>query len=301
MIIVLVAELEALLGEAGKLPALPGAIIARGLERALDPSAYQAELLTGQAVAAAPISRLRDLPEASGECWMRADPVVLVPDLNAVWIRTGARLEPGSPAVEELAALFAEAGLGFDLPVAERGYLKLDRLPDCHFQPPAALSGCSLDHVLPEGPDALRWKKLLSECQVLLHQYQRRGQTQAGGLWFWGPGILPPRERLRLRVSHVAGLDPELLGLADWLGLSHEPVTAPATVADASLACWTPDQALSADDNLEHLNAWLKPLWRRLRQGRLDALELAGTTRAWRLSPGRAWQFWRRAAAPLPG
>lgn len=293
MISILVPQFEALLSEARSRPGLIERLLARAVPRPLDASAPAAELLTGQPLPAAAISRLRDGPgDAEGALWLRADPVRLVPDLNAVWVQTGVGLAADHPALPELAELFAEAGLAFELPVPERGYLRLEAVPDCTFQPPEALVGQSLDHALPEGPDARRWKRLLNEAQVILHQY--RDQSEVGGLWFWGPGALPPRSSLSPRLSHLCATDPDLLRLADWLGLSHEPVDAPARVADASLVCWPADAALSADENLQALSAWLRPLWRRLLSRRIDALELAGRERVWRLTATQAWQVWRR-------
>ncbi|TVS11435.1 MAG: hypothetical protein EA419_08010 [Wenzhouxiangella sp.] len=297
MITVLIPDLDFLLDESRQAPALLGVMMARASSRALDPANYQSRLLTGQDISAAAVSRMRDAPDDARGVWMRADPVSLVPDLNAVWIRTEGRLDRSSPLFGELVERFAEDGLDFDLPVPERGYLRLDRVPDCRFQPPWALAGQSLDHVLPEGPDARFWRRLLSDCQVLLHHHRQLGQADADALWFWGPGSLPPRDQVRARVSHVASLDPDLLTLADWLALSHEPVDAPARPADASLVTWSADPEVSAEANLQRLAAWLAPLWRRLRWGRIGMLELASRSRAWQLTPACAWQFWRRRAA----
>lgn len=300
MIVVHVPELEALLSEGRRRPGLLELFLARARSRALDRSAPVAELLTGQPLPAAAISRLHDAPaEVQAGIWMRADPMRLVPDLNAVWIQAGVQLARDHPALPELKQLFAECGMAFELPDPERGYLRLAELPDCEFQPPQALVGQSLDHALPEGPDARLWRRLLNDAQVILHQY--RDQSEVGGLWFWGPGTLPPRSRIEPRVSHVCSRDPGTLSLAAWLQLSHQPtdamIDAPARVDDASLVTWTPDQAASAEDNLAALAAWLKPLWRRVRTARTDALELAGRERAWRLTPGRAWRFWRRSGS----
>ncbi len=294
MIVVFVPELGALLKESQSTPGLMASLLARASVRPVDQAAAVAELLTGRALPAAAISRLHDAPDEAGEgIWMRADPVRLVPDLNAVWIQPGAQLALDHPALPELSRLFAEDDLGFELAGPERGYLRLQALPDCVFQPPRALAGQSLDHALPEGPDARFWRRLLSEAQVILHQY--RDQSEVGGLWFWGPGQLPPRAGIEPRVSHLSSPDPADLSLADWLDLSHDPIDAPARVADASLVTWTPEPTLTAEDNLKALAEWLKPLWRRLRAGRIDALELAGRQQVYRITPGRAWQFWRRS------
>ena len=296
MIVVQVTELQALLGQAQPWPGLIGRILARAVARLLDPAAAAAQLLTGSPLAAAAIGRLRDAPgEKPGAVWMRADPIGLIPDLNAVWVRPGVHLAARHPALPELNALFTEAGLAFELMDPTRVYLRLPAQPDCHFQPPAALAGQSLDHALPEGPDARFWRRLLNDCQIILHQY--RDQSEVGGLWFWGAGALPPREQLAPRVRRVYSLDPDLLALADWLGLPHEPLDATARVADESLVSWTPDPGRDAGDNLMALADWLQPLWWRLRSGRIDALELAGQEQAWMLRPAQAWQLWRRRSA----
>lgn len=294
MICVVVPELEALLRETRARPVLLKQLLSRAQSRALSGDSPIAELLTGQVIPAAAISRLLDggPEDAAGAVWMRADPVTLVPDLNAVWVGAASGLASDHPALPELIELFSDAGLSYEIAIPQRAYLRLERLPDCRFSPPWTLAGRSLDDALPEGPDAALWRRLLSDAQVILHQYLDR--SEVGGLWFWGPGTLPSRTSLQARVSHVASADSEVLRLADWLGLSHEPVDAPTAVADGSLACWSPDPARSADDNLLALTGWLKPIWRRLRSGGIDRLELAGRERVWQISPLQAWRFWRR-------
>jgi hypothetical protein len=297
VIIVAVAELEALLTGQPDLPPRLRALLARSESRALDPSAWTAELMTGRAVAAAPLTRWLDAPDDARGVWLRADPVVLTPDLNAVWMAPGARLEAASPVVAELREALAEAGLVFDLPHPQRGYLQLASLPECRFIPPGDVQGESLDYVLPAGPDAARWRRLLNECQGILHQYARAaGPGHPGGLWFWGGGDLPPRDQIRPRVGGVVGTDPLWQALAGWLGLAYEAGPQASGTPDGSLIEWQPDPALDRAGNLAALDEWLKPLWQRLRRGRLDALEVAGPRRAWTLRPAAAWRFWRRSA-----
>ena len=62
--------------------------------------------------------------------------------------------------------------------------------------PEEALGADLFDH-LPEGPEGRRWRALLSEAQVALHQHPLNGVRVAAGkppvnsLWFWGGGVLP--------------------------------------------------------------------------------------------------------------
>ncbi|MGY6553093.1 MAG: hypothetical protein ACXIUM_01095 [Wenzhouxiangella sp.] len=297
MIGVFVPDLEALLSEAQTSSDLLQPLFARAAARSLDRAASAAELLTAEPLAAGATGRLAAAAgDAEDAVWMRVDPIRLVPDLNAVWVQPGVRLETDHPALPELTELFAEADLVFDRTGPERDFLRLPSLPDCRFQPPQVLAGQSLDHALPVGPDARFWQRLLNDVQIILHQY--RDRSEVGGLWFWGPGILPPRSALQPRYSRVYSADPELRALAEWLGLGHEALDGAGLnarrIADGSLVCWTADPGASADDNLKALFAWLRPLWRRVVSRRIDALELAGSARVWRLSTAQAWQFWRR-------
>lgn len=299
MIIVLVPELEAMLAEAERVPRRLRAWLARASESRLDTHHHQSQLVCGQALSPAALSRRVDCPNDAQGQWLRADPVALQPDLNAVWIQAGISLDRNSAAFADLRALLEDEGLEFDLPHPQRGYLRLDQATGCRFEPPWQLAGHSLDHVLPRGGEQDRWRRLLNECQILLHQ---AGAGQDGalpqGLWFWGEGSLPDRAGIRARVSHLAGDDPLLAALSDWLRLSWQP-DCPGQPADHSLLLWSADSGRSATENLSLLDRWLAPAWRRLRRFGIDQLELASRERAWTLSAPASWRLWRtRELAP---
>lgn len=62
--------------------------------------------------------------------------------------------------------------------------------------PFAGISGRHLPNRLPDGPDAGRFTRLLSEIQMLLHQHQaghrrERGEPDINGLWLWGASACP--------------------------------------------------------------------------------------------------------------
>lgn len=296
MVIVALAELDELLAGRPPLPPRLGALLARAEQRPLNPACWLSELVTGRAVPTAPLTRLIDAPNDCAGTWLRADPVMLRPDLNAVWIAPGGSLAPEGEVAQALVDCIADEGQDFDLPHPERGYLRLEHLPESRFVPPGEVRGESLDYVLPTGPDQQRWRWLLNECQVLLHQYRERDDGPSpGSLWFWGAGQLPSAATIRPRIRRLVGSDPVLNGLAAWLKLDQtEPDAGQQTAADDLLLEWTVDRSLDDAANLARLEDWLGPLWQRLRLGRLDAIELAGPRRAWRLTPGAAWRVWQR-------
>jgi len=293
MIILLVPELEALLAEAGRQPTIVSRLIARGRSRALPQDGFLAELVTEQAVAAAAIARRHDRPDDAEGWWAFADPVRLRPDLSAVWIQPHAFQSEHDAAVSDLRDLLAEDGLRFELATPERGYLKLPGPPEAEFTPPWAIAGRSMEQVLPRGREGPLWTRRLNECQVLLHQLSREDPAVPSGLWFWGPGPLP-RERPEARISHLIGEGEGLRELAAWLDLSYSPEE--RGTPDASLRLWSPSPGSDADQALLQLADLIRPLWRRLRLGRFDALELATRRQVWRLRPADAWRFWKQAS-----
>ena len=70
---------------------------------------------------------------------------------------------------------------------------------------PEQALGEDLYQHLPDGADGRRWRVLLNEVQVLLHQHPRnaerrtRGLPPVNSLWLWGGGTLPSLVRTPLR------------------------------------------------------------------------------------------------------
>ena len=154
MIIVAVPDLDQLLADPVRLPTRLAAMFARSEVRSIQRPTWASELVVDQPVPVAPLTRLIDQPDDCEGIWLRADPIRLTPDLNAVWITPGATLDPEHALAREFQDLLGDSDLSFDLPHPGRGYLKLASVPDCRFVPPDQLEGESLDHVLPSGPDA---------------------------------------------------------------------------------------------------------------------------------------------------
>jgi len=290
-----VPQLESLLREAEHLPPLIGALVRRREPKTLDPQSPQAEVVTGRSLPAAPLTRRLDHPRDAAGAWLRADPIGLVTDLAAVWLRTEDRFESGRWSAE-LAELLGEEGLQLELTAPGRGYVRLEAEPECRFAPPWTLAGSSLEHCLPEGPDARRWRRLINDTQVILHQHRQRSKDAdaiPGSLWFWGGGRLPDAASISPRVCRIVAHDPLLVGLADWLGLPHRGFDGDVDPRAGELVEWPSRFADSAEANLERLQRFLRPAWRRLRLGRVRELELAGIETVRRFSVADAWRVWR--------
>ena len=254
----------------------------------------------------AAITRQRDAGDAQLSAWSRADPAHVRPDIN------GARLLAHGDALglsaadceaflQPLRPLFGDAGFPIDAPVPSRWYLRLPReakLPT--FAEPEQALGADLFEHLPEGPEGRRWRALLSETQVVLHNHPLNARRAAEGrapvnsLWFWGAGVLP--DHVRTSFENIHSDDDAWQAFARAAG-----VTAPALPARLSPGPGSQAFDLRHFRDLAALQAdWLAPALaalqaRTLREVALDFEDGEGIT----LRAAQRWRFWRRPIARL--
>ncbi len=248
----------------------------------------------------AALTRQADAGDAAGSAWLRADPCHVLPDIN------GARLlacgeglalarEDVDALLPALRPLFGDAGLTVDAPVPSRWYVRLPpgtAWPD-FAEPEEALGTDVFDH-LPLGPGERRWRTLLSEAQVLLHNHPwnarraEQGKAPVNSLWFWGGGVLPDHvgsahaaysgdDETGIALAHAAGvLGPRR---ARFEGVDRDTVFDLASLRDPAV--------LERD--------WLAPALSALAEGRLDALEVDSEDGLRVvLRRNHRWRFWRR-------
>lgn len=249
----------------------------------------------------AALTRQRDAGDAAGARWLRADPVRVSPDMTGARMLAhgeslGLSAEDAANLLPALKPLFGDAGMPLDAPHPARWYLRLPleaQLPE--FAPVDDVLGDDLFAHLPHGDAGRRWRALLSEAQVLLHNHpwnaQRvsQGKPPVNSLWFWGAGALP--DFVRTGFRQVKGNDVLLQSLAQAAGV------------DASHAGG--EGGVDALIDLRHLRNLdllcrdaLRPLLEALRKSELDTLTLDFEDGGlFALRREQRWRFWRR---PLP-
>lgn len=254
----------------------------------------------------AAVTRQRDAGDASIAAWLRADPAYVRPDIN------GARLlahgdalaltqQEAGELLRPLRPLFGDAGMPIDAPTPSRWYLRLPRearLPVFHG--PGEALGADLFEHLPDGPEGARWRALLSESQVVLHNHPvnaRRvesGKWPVNSLWFWGAGALP---------DHVATTHSAIFSDDDAL-------QAFAVMANAAAMPLPPRWGTAGGDRVFDLrherdlgllqSQWIEPLLRDLRSGEIAAATLDFADGAcFNLRAGQRWRFWRRPLSSI--
>lgn len=290
--------------------ALPGAIAA-ALARA-DTGSGQAGprmlfdvLPRGWPAAAA--ARQAERGDAAGAQWVRADPAYVRPDINgARLLAMGESLGLDEASAEALLRalrpVFGDFGMPIEATSPARWYLRVDAgapLP-AFADPEEALGGDLFEH-LPPGDVGRRWRAVLSEAQVILHQHPLNAERGARGLapvnsvWFWGGGALP--DRVATSFTAVASDDPVLSAFAALAGVKADAVPDGWPGAGQGSAAFDLRPARRLD---ALCGQWLQPAIDDLRRGRLARLDLAfADGMHYRLRRSQALRFWRRPLRAL--
>ena len=147
--------------------------------------------ITPETVAIAPLAALGAGLEPGAAYVLRADPVSLVAGRSDVAL--AARIDDldGDETDALLATLnahFGGDGLAFCAPRPDAWFVLADFTPDMTTTPLSLVRG-AIHPWLPRGSDAGRWRRWLSEMQMLLHEHpanavrEARGSLPVTGLW----------------------------------------------------------------------------------------------------------------------
>ena len=235
--------------------------------------------------------------DAADAVWLSADPCWVQAEMNGARLlacgQLGLSMEEAQALAEPLRPSFDEAGMALHVTTPDRWQLRLPpgtTVPD--FAAPEQALGEDLFQHLPQGADGRRWRVLINELQVLLHQHPRNAERRAHGLppvnslWLWGGGVLPARVTTSLTAA--IGDDPLLRALAARAGISIDART-PERVAAATSGTLVDLQDLPVT---EIEKGWW-PLLDALLARRAVRWSFASGER-WLHKPAHRWRFWRR-------
>lgn len=234
--------------------------------------------------------------DAEGANWLCADPAWVQPDLNGARLLACGQMQLDMDEAQAFARplkpVFGDAGMILEVSSPDHWHVRLPvDAPTPTLAAPEQALGEDLYQHLPDGADGRRWRVLLNEVQVLLHQHPRNAERRTLGLppvnslWLWGGGTLPSLVRTPLRG--VISDDVLLGALATRAGIATLKRTTQAV--DASSAGWLVDlQDLPADEIAAN---W----WPRLQAQVLKQpvqWSFASGER-WLHRPQHRWRFWR--------
>jgi len=243
---------------------------------------------------------------------LRADPVSLVAGRNDVAL--AARIDDldvdeAGAMLATLNAHFADDGLTFRAPRPDAWFILQDVAPDLTTTPLAAVHG-AIYPWLPAGGDAPRWRRWLSEMQMLLHAHpanaarEARGRVAVTGVWISDGGrIAEIPQGSATAVFAPAGNDGDLAR-----GLARLRATAAALPPGSFAALPAQDTATVVLERATPPSAprlladWLDPAVAALERGALASLSLFadgdGHAAAWHAARP-AWRL--RALARMTG
>ena len=250
------------------------------------------------ALPAAALLREHTAHDAGDAPWLCADPCWVQVEMNGARLLACGQLGLSAEEAEMLAAplrpVFDEAGMALEVTTPDRWQLRLaPGTPLPAFAAPEQALGEDLFQHLPQGPEGKRWRVLINEVQVLLHQHpvnagrRAQGLPPVNSLWLWGGGDLP--KRVASIHAAVIGEDPLLAALA---ARADVPITSRshASVLGASVGTLIDLQDLLVT---EIEQAWWPAINALLRRNEAQ-LGFASGER-WRHRPWHRWRLWRRA------
>lgn len=261
---------------------------------------------------------LNDNCDISEGYWYRADPVHFKADINHALLLDHHRLEVLPDEAEQLIASFnqhfAEDGIKLVAGHPHRWYLQSEQSFNLRCTQLAGAVGRNVNHFLPVGDDALNWRRLLNEAQMLFHMHDVNRQRNAqdlltiNSLWLWGEGQskstdspsqidwdwLISDEAFSRGLAMTAGIPVYTLeqgmaqlGSLEGKGLMVIDETAgPASYGD--VAAWVS----SVEEVCEQ---YLQPLAGQLKSSKLASIDLfSGEGRRYNIRSSDRFKFWRR-------
>jgi len=215
------------------------------------------------------------------DCWAHADPVNLQADMDRAILSDSQvlhmRPDEAAKLVTQINDHFAVDGLIITIADENNWFIRLD---DCSLRttPLNKAVARNINHLLPTGEDADRWKPVLNEIQMLLHmsdvnqQRESRGLLPVNSLWLWGEGVLP--DQGDTNITHVYADDALTRGAAKIDQIKISPLTDPIALAYSmqhdghSLVCLKQldgpcnygDVAAWGDELGDVVEDWLEPL-----------------------------------------
>ena len=194
---------------------------------------------TSTTLPVAALTYLRDKNAAPRDFTLRADPVYLKADRDRLYMlgydNLKVTLEEAQTLAAEINRVYADDGWSLEVGAPDRWYICLGEKPLVETFPLNEVFGKSISGYLPVGKEEKKWRVLLTELQMLLHnsgvneQRAINHQIPINSVWLWGEGRLPARPAgFENRFDFVWSNDALCLGLSQWAGCEYKnlPLTA---------------------------------------------------------------------------
>lgn len=139
--------------------------------------------------------------------WFHVDPVYLQADMDHAFLRDTHGLDltqqESKTLIEELNTHFMDDGMHFLMADKDSWFLNIPDHEKVSTTPLNEVISRNVYSFMPQGEDALFWKRFMNEVQMLMHQSQVNVQREennklpVNGVWLWGEGSLPNKTDLQ--------------------------------------------------------------------------------------------------------
>lgn len=189
---------------------------------------HQYGLVANPDLPIAPIAAAADGLAVDAAYWLRADPVNLVMQRDCFVLADPVplSLEPAqaSQILNGLNQHFIQDGLQFHIGKSGAWYVQSQQIPKIQTALPSIVVGKNVHQFLPQGADAPKWRSILNEVQMLLHEHpvnhlrESLGQVAVNSVWFSGGGIMPTQSQYALASDATVIMAEQILyqGLAQF-------------------------------------------------------------------------------------
>lgn len=264
----------------------------------------------------APVRAVADGLAVGVEHWLCADPVHLQLQQSQVILQPDMQCnaEEAAAFCLDLNRHFAQDGLTFIAADPQRWYIHSAVASKVTMTPLRMAAWRDVKPYQPQDEDALHWRRLSNEIQMLLHEHpvnqsrEARGLLAINSLWLWGAGcsgsldakldVIGGDESVCSPFAHASGVPYVTLVEEMLRGNRNRGLWAETSVSTA----WQRGDLYAWRDAIQWVERELaQPLWQAIRQGRLQTLTLdvlsGSETRRFVLDRSASWKLWRR---PVP-
>jgi len=254
--------------------------------------------------------------------YMHADPVHLQADMDHAILTSPEDLDvtalETAGLCDALNSHFSQDEISFLSLADNRWFVETKNKIQMTTTPLSEAIGRNVNFILPEGEDAMHWKQLLTEAQMLMfsHDVNQNREIRAlqliNSLWFYGVGDLPVIEDQACHVNSICGNQAMLKGLARHVRCKYFMLPDSAdeyfkNLSDSSsgsvnvihlaelqhLVNYT-DVSIWTENLLELLESWIYPLIRMAHKNNINVVLYPCNKKQYHFSKHDYLRFWCR-------
>lgn len=178
--------------------------------------------------------------------WLRAAPVHFVMQRDCFSLSEPVpllvELEHARLMLASLNEHFAQDGLTFHIGQSGAWYVRANQAQQLKTTLPSVAIDKNVHHFMPEGSDSAKWKAILNEVQMLLHEHpanlirEANGHVVVNSVWLSGGGVMPSAVATSNDVNLVIACSALYQGLAKQTGVAYKDITDLADLLENSVS-----------------------------------------------------------------